>query len=262
MTRTTSPTRYPIILAHGFNASATSAWGFNPTIAEKLREVGHVVFTTEVSPFTSVAKRAQQLKGQLEKIITTTQAPKLNIIAHSMGGLDARYLITHLGFEDKVASLTTLSTPHRGTFIADFLLAASTPFPEVADQFAKLISKRYTSDDLANNVDFKHAVKDLSEKHAAEFNRKNPDNDQVYYQSWAGISNVAGIQGPHDDKVCCPKNKRTPYIGDAPDHMDPILIPIASFVAHGPELRSNDGVVSRRKCKMGYLSGLYPSGPL
>lgn len=44
---------------------------------------------------------------------------KFHIIAHSMGGLDSRYLITHLGGSHRIASLTTIATPHFGSPIAD-----------------------------------------------------------------------------------------------------------------------------------------------
>ena len=50
-------------------------------------------------------------------------AEPVNVIAHSMGGLDARYMITHLGMAEQVRSLTTVATPHHGTFVADWFVA-------------------------------------------------------------------------------------------------------------------------------------------
>jgi triacylglycerol lipase len=44
------------------------------------------------------------------------------IFAHSMGGLDARYMISRLGMANRVAALITLSTPHRGSPYADWCL--------------------------------------------------------------------------------------------------------------------------------------------
>ena len=44
---------------------------------------------------------------------------KFNIIAHSQGGLDARYLATVLGESHRIASITTISTPHHGTVVSD-----------------------------------------------------------------------------------------------------------------------------------------------
>jgi len=37
---------------------------------------------------------------------------KVHLFAHSMGGLDARHMITHLGMANRVRTLTTIGTPH------------------------------------------------------------------------------------------------------------------------------------------------------
>ena len=52
------------------------------------------------------------------KILDECKTDKVNIIAHSKGGLDSKYIITDLGMQDHVASLTTLCTPHKGSIIA------------------------------------------------------------------------------------------------------------------------------------------------
>ena len=44
------------------------------------------------------------------------------IVAHSMGGLDARYMISRMGMEDHVAALLTITTPHRGSPYADWIV--------------------------------------------------------------------------------------------------------------------------------------------
>ncbi len=47
----------------------------------------------------------------------------MNIIAHSMGGLDARYLISRLQPKGvDVRSLVTVATPHRGSALADYII--------------------------------------------------------------------------------------------------------------------------------------------
>ena len=63
-----------------------------------------------------MAARAAELRAQ---ILRWTDGP-VNLVAHSMGGLDARYLITHLNMAEQVRSLTTVSTPHRGTYLVDW----------------------------------------------------------------------------------------------------------------------------------------------
>ena len=66
--------------------------------------------------------RSGQLKQRVEEALVQTGASKVHIIAHSMGGLDSRRMIVDLGMADKVASLTTIGTPHRGTILADHVL--------------------------------------------------------------------------------------------------------------------------------------------
>jgi triacylglycerol lipase len=118
--RTGSECAHPIVLAHGF--MAVDAFSLPGLPQEYFRGVrahlladGHRVYVPRVSPLAGVKRRAEQLAEQLAKI----DADKLNIVAHSMGGLDARYAISRLGLAERVASLTTIGTPHQGTPLAD-----------------------------------------------------------------------------------------------------------------------------------------------
>lgn len=79
-----------------------------------------VVFNTNVDFAGSVEIRAAQLKNE---ILGKTDAEKVHIIAHSMGGLDARKMIVDLDMAEKVASLTTIGTPHLGTILADRVIS-------------------------------------------------------------------------------------------------------------------------------------------
>lgn len=80
------------------------------------------VLNTDVEFAGSVAERSEQLKTEVNDFLHATGAEKVHIIAHSMGGLDARRMIVNLEMAEKVASLTTIGTPHRGTILADKLL--------------------------------------------------------------------------------------------------------------------------------------------
>ena len=71
----------------------------------------------------SVELRSEQLKARVNEAIGATGADQVRIIAHSMGGLDARHMIVDLGMADKVAQLTTIGTPHLGTPLADHVLS-------------------------------------------------------------------------------------------------------------------------------------------
>ena len=77
---------------------------------------------TRVGFATSLTSRAADLRGQIDQILQETKSDKVHIIAHSMGGLDSRAMIARLDMADKVASLTTIGTPHLGTSFADWKL--------------------------------------------------------------------------------------------------------------------------------------------
>ena len=124
-------TRYPILLVHGFAMKDTFFMRSFGKIDRLLRVQGYQVFTSAIDAVGSVESNAAQLKAEVERICAQTGADKVNIIAHSKGGLDARYMIQRLDMADRVASLTALCTPFRGSPIASFILR----FPGVAVRY-------------------------------------------------------------------------------------------------------------------------------
>ncbi len=115
--------RAPIVLVHGlFGFDRLQVGGYTvasywPGIVEMLRGFGNRVLVPALSPTAGVAERAGQLKNFLD---SQSPAEAVHIFAHSMGGLDARYMISCLDMADRVLSLTTLGTPHRGSAFADW----------------------------------------------------------------------------------------------------------------------------------------------
>ena len=110
--------KYPVILVHGVamkNLRILRAFG---RIEDVIREAGYEVFIPDIDGFGAIETNAEQLKAHILEICDSLGCEKVNIIAHSKGGLDSKYMITKLGMEDKVASLTTLCTPHRGSIVA------------------------------------------------------------------------------------------------------------------------------------------------
>ena len=92
-----------------------------------LKSKGFEVWHASVPWGASVKKRAAALKKNILGILDGRfDDVKVHIIAHSMGGLDARHML----FQDRndavvyprVASLTTISTPHAGSPFADWAL--------------------------------------------------------------------------------------------------------------------------------------------
>ena len=91
-------------------------------IEKVLKEQGLIVYTAKTDGFGTILSNAEQLKKYIELILEKENVDKVNIIAHSKGGLDAKYMITSLDMEESVASLTTICTPHKGSPIASKLL--------------------------------------------------------------------------------------------------------------------------------------------
>lgn len=70
----------------------------------------------------SVSAAAAELSARIKEIVTATGCRKVNVIAHSKGGLDIRWAVSCLDTAPMVASITTINTPHRGCGFADYLL--------------------------------------------------------------------------------------------------------------------------------------------
>jgi triacylglycerol lipase len=102
-----------------------------------LNSQGFDAWHSQVDWAGSVAKRSTDLKREVEAILRTTGADKVHIIGHSMGGLDSRHMLfdnRNEGFHRKVASVTTVATPHRGSPAADFVLNPLAFFEERGEE--------------------------------------------------------------------------------------------------------------------------------
>ncbi len=122
---TTAPNlclRYPVLLVHGAffrDAKWSAYWGGIP---EALGQSRVQVFFGGQPSAQPVEDSARFLAERIRTITEETGCQKVNVIAHSKGGLDMRWAIAHCGVAERVASLTTVSTPHRGCRYVDHLL--------------------------------------------------------------------------------------------------------------------------------------------
>ena len=172
--------QYPVVLAHGLMGfdELKLAGKYIPGIQywrgikDAMNANGIEVITTSVPSSGSIEERAEQLRHQ----ITTKAAGKpVNIIAHSMGGLDSRYLISCLKpSEFAVKSLTTIGTPHRGSAFADFV------FREIGEYSLPTIYKALAQLKIGSG-----AFRQLTQKYInEEFNPKTPNSSYVKYFSY------------------------------------------------------------------------------
>lgn len=173
-------TKYPILMVHGVffrDFRYVNYWGRIPAELEKN---GARIFYGEHQSASAVADSGQEIADRIQQVLAKTGAEKVNIIAHSKGGLDSRYAISKLGAAPYVASLTTVNTPHRGCEFADYLLEL---IPEkqklaVASAYNSTLKKLGDED-----PDFLAAVGDLTASACAEFNKNVNDPDGVFIQS-------------------------------------------------------------------------------
>ena len=107
-------TKYPVLMVHGVFFRDSRFFNYWGRIPRELEANGARIFYGNHPSAASVADSAALLKERIEEILTQTGAEKVNIIAHSKGGLDCRYAISRLGISQQVASLTTINTPPQG----------------------------------------------------------------------------------------------------------------------------------------------------
>jgi len=88
----------PILLVHGMAGFSFGRYDYFYHVPKILRSRGFDVVVAHTDPFQSTAYRAKQLAIEVDAALKATGAPRLNIVAHSQGGLDARYLISSMGY--------------------------------------------------------------------------------------------------------------------------------------------------------------------
>ncbi|MFZ1985017.1 MAG: hypothetical protein WAU91_11430 [Desulfatitalea sp.] len=132
---------YPIVLCHGVcrfdilwkdtlhsdnnDDADIDQYHYFKGIRTLLRRHGYEAWHANVPWGAGVAARAQALARNIRTILEHPSKPdKVHLVAHSMGGLDARHMLfderNHGKIHERIASLTTISTPHHGSSFADW----------------------------------------------------------------------------------------------------------------------------------------------
>ena len=181
---------YPIVLAHGFfgfdDFAGLSFINYFWQVRDTLEDAGEPwVFTPAVDPYNDSWIRGGQLAVEVDAILEATGAQKVNLIGHSQGGLDAR-VVAHL-YPEKVASVTTIATPHGGTQIADLALMV-VPDSDAQDVIDWLLATfgMAAYDDFGNETSLFAALYQYSHEGITAFNAEFTDQPQVHYYSLTG----------------------------------------------------------------------------
>lgn len=227
-------TKHPVVFCHGLLGFDSVTIG--PSIAplqvshwrgikEVLEANGTEVLITRVPATSSPVDRAKVLE---QKISEVYPGRSVHLIGHSMGGLDCRYLTTHLLNRNfSVLSVSTIATPHHGSSFADHFL-------ETLGK-ARLPSFLSLLDLLPNGGGDGKAFEFLTPESMARFNQETPDVDGVRYFSWGAIytpgfvdpfkwshSVILDKEGPNDGLVSVKSAQWGRYIGTLEDvnHLD------------------------------------------
>lgn len=173
-------TKYPLLLIHGVffrDYQYLNYWG---RIPKELETNGACIYYGEHQSAASIANSGEELAKRVQAILQETGCEKVNIIAHSKGGLDARYMISKCGMAEYVASLTTINTPHKGCVFCDYLLS------KIANGIKERVARTYNAALRKmgdHNPDFLSAVYDLTASSCQQFNEEIKNDKNVHYQS-------------------------------------------------------------------------------
>lgn len=275
------PTSYPIILVNGIDVSPL--FSYSDRIVSMMRGVGgHDVYLAIDTPYETPQVRAKDLWARVQQVRAQTGAAKVNLICHSLGGLDCRYLVSPGGlhwdvdasFEQiagSVASITTVSTAHRGTRVADMALGLlpDGDADRAVESLATFLGDTFTEQALAGDVHLRASLQALTTSEALAFNAAVPDAPGIFYQSWGGYSRPWGLAPPGHDTLLATLcraddgSSGLPGFSGAHDYMATTLIPSTDIVGQDPGAPDvtipNDGLATVASARWGTFRGCIPA---
>jgi triacylglycerol lipase len=226
LTTSYNATKYPIVMAHGFlgwNRMLGIVDYFNG-IPQTLISNGADVFTTKTTTVNSSEVRGEELLKQVRMIKAITGSKKVNLVGHSQGGLDSRYVA---GVDPQaIASITTVASPHTGAGLADILSEStrengtgdfnlngkilSTVVEIIGGGISTAAGTPLTQAEKQNAM---NALDSISEKAFIQFNKDYPapipssycgqppaNNvmNGVAYYSFSGVGQITNVLDPSD----------------------------------------------------------------
>lgn len=262
---------YPIILVHGFSGwNDVGAVGYFYLVVADLSAAGADVTSPALPPYDASLDRAVVLARVIDEVLGRTHKRKVHLIAHSQGGIDSRMLITDLGYSDRVASLTTISTPHRGTALADLADYAPGSGINAAGQLLGWLlgalegeppgEAAWLADDSiagAFDPDLSASITSMQPATMALFNAAHPDPIGVPIFSIGGVSNLHTL----DDPAC---NDGLWQHSTNVDAVDVFFAGGGAYLSYteGGTLLSptaNDGLVTLSSARWGVWLGCIPA---
>lgn len=258
---------YPVVLVHGFSGwSEVGPLGYFFEVLDDLAARGeHEVYAPGLPPYNSSEQRAVALAHFIDQVLDETGRKKVHLIAHSQGGIDSRLLVSGMGYAPRVATLTTIATPHHGTPLADMAVAAPDGMVNPAGQMlAWLIGTldsppgdaAWDSDPVQSEAwtpNMAASSELMSSAGMAAFNEQNPDPEGLPIFSVAGYSNLLPAPSLCEDAVWSKPGRV--------DAQDPLLYGSGLMLSGADPLhpRANDGIVPTDSMVWGTFLGCVPA---
>lgn len=174
-------TQYPIVMVHGVGLRDNRYIRYWGNIPKALKDKGAIIYFGGQDAWGTIEENAYMVKSRIQKIITETGIDKVNLIAHSKGGLEMRYMISELDMGKHIASLTTISTPHHGLKMLDLVFKGPNNIYKFVSGITNLIFKLMGD----KKPDFYQACFQMTSNNCRVFNSKYMDDTDVFYQSYA-----------------------------------------------------------------------------
>ena len=175
--------KYPVLMVHGMGFRDTKLINYWGRIPRELQKMGCEIHYGYQDSNASIETNAKHIAKRIEEILEETGAEKVNIIAHSKGGLDSRYAISTLGMSEKVASLTTMNTPHNGSKTMDIAFK----FPKFLLKFGSAVTDLWFRISGDKTPETYKTIYSFTTDSAKKFNEENADAEGVFYQSYGFV---------------------------------------------------------------------------
>ncbi len=273
-------TKYPVVFVSGIDGSPAFDW--NPRILEAVKKSGSSAHHVGVLPWATTRERGADLWASLETLRQRLDGKKLNLVCYAVGGLDCRYVASPGGLmkgnakgfaavQSTIASVTTISTPHRGTRVAEAALSALKS--GTANELLQTLVGAGIEGTLAipDDAALGRTLEGLTLAAALKLNAELTDGEGIEYQSWAGVSHVLGKTSTASEesiRAHCTDTEGSLLFQrhkDTRDAMSELLWITTPF--GGTSLNDNgavvqsptDGMVSVESAKWGTFRGCIPA---
>ncbi|MDR0346885.1 MAG: hypothetical protein LBH56_00710 [Coriobacteriales bacterium] len=175
-------TRWPLFLIHGLGFHDSSRFRYWGRIPEALFAHGAQICFGLQDAWGSCESNARTLRTTLLDFVEQTACEKVNVIAHSKGGLDTRVLAAMEDCAPHIASITTVASPHAGSRTMDVIMRVPAPLFRFAavpvNAFFRLMG------DVS--PDFYGVCSQLTTASMQRFNERYPTAPALYCQSYIG----------------------------------------------------------------------------